>query len=100
MAQYRVASWEEIPIGVEAFDGAERVRRPLSPRFQELIDALAMRRGVIETAAYLEGWRVGDVQSRAGSPREVAEAVAAELEGRFEEIQALAQGRRPEPPGG
>ena len=92
MAEYRITYWKDIPSQVEAFEGAERVRRPLGGRFQELIDAAAMRQGLVGTDAYLEGWRMGPVLPRAGTPREVADAVAAEIEATFEEIRAAAMG--------
>jgi hypothetical protein len=56
MARYRIVHWREIPALVEADDGDGTVRRPLSPRFQTLIDAVAMQVGATETEAYLEGW--------------------------------------------
>jgi len=83
MARYRVIRWQDIPSLVEA-DGADGpVRVPLSARFQELIDALAMREGATETEAYLEGWGQDADAERAGSAEEVASAVAAELEADF-----------------
>jgi hypothetical protein len=92
MAEYRITYWHAIPAQVDAFDGAERIRLPLGDRFQALIDAAAMRDGVVGTDAYLQGWQVGPVTSRAGPPREVAEAVAADLEAQFEQIRAAAFG--------
>ena len=92
VAQYRITYWKDIPTQVEAFEGLERVRKPLSARFQELIDAAAMRQGLIETDAYLEAWRLGPAMTREGTPQEVAAAVIAELEARFEEIRAAGPG--------
>ena len=92
MAEYRITYWKDIPSQVEAFEGAERVRWPLGGRFQELIDAAATRQGLVGTDAYLEGWRMGPVLSREGAPRDVAAAVAAELEARFEAIRIDALG--------
>ena len=75
--------WKDVPSLVEA-DGADGpVRVQLSSRFQELIDALAMREGATETEAYLEGWGQDADAERAGSAEEVASAVAAELEAGF-----------------
>jgi len=73
-------------------DGDGTVRRPLSPRFQALIDAVAMRAGATETEAYLEGWAESGETERPGAAADVAEAVAAELEARFEAL-AAAQAR-------
>lgn len=86
MATYRVVSWNGIPSCVEAEAGGETARVPLSRRFQDLIDAVAMRTGATDGAAYLEGWQHGSPGERPGSARSVAEAVARELEGSFEEI--------------
>lgn len=86
MATYRVLYWKSIPSLVEAREGERTARVPLSQRFQDLIDAVAMRQGATETEAYLEGWREGPAADRPGDPRSVAAAVAAELEASFEEI--------------
>lgn len=92
VAQYRITYWKDIPSQVEAFEGTERVRKPLSARFQALIDAAAMREGLIATDAYLEGWRIGPVMVREGRPQDVTAALTAELEARFEEIRTDALG--------
>ncbi len=86
MARYRVIHWKEIPSLVEASEGDQTVRVPLSQRFQDLIDAVAMRDGASETEAYLEGWGQGADAERPGSVRVVAEQVAAELEAGFQEL--------------
>ena len=88
MARYRILHWKEIPSLVEAFDGDRVARVPLSQRFQDLIDAVAMREGATETDAYLEGWGQGPDLDRSGDPSTVAEAVAAELEAGFPDLVA------------
>jgi alkanesulfonate monooxygenase SsuD/methylene tetrahydromethanopterin reductase-like flavin-dependent oxidoreductase (luciferase family) len=86
LATFRVVRWGDIPSLVEAWDGDDTVRVPLSQRFQDLIDAVAMREGAHETDAYLEGWGRGAEAERPGSPESVAEQVAAELEAGFEDL--------------
>ena len=88
MARYRVIHWKEIPSLVEAIEGDEVVRVPLSPRFQELIDAVAMRDGASGADAYLEGWGQSPDGERPGSAAEVAEQVAAFLESGFQDLIA------------
>ena len=83
MARYRIVHWKEIPSVVEAADGDQTARRQLSQKFQDLIDALAVRENSTEGDAYLEGWSQGEWVERDGSPDEVAGAVAAELEDGF-----------------
>jgi hypothetical protein len=89
-AQYVIVAWREIPSVVEAHDASEAVTIPLSDRFQALIDSAAMQLGLEGSDAYLEAWGRSAPQARAGSAREVAEAVAAELEDRFMEFTGRA----------
>jgi hypothetical protein len=49
--------WRDIPAQVTAKEGRARAAGELPPRFQEAIDAAAMRAGLIGSDAYLEEWR-------------------------------------------
>jgi len=49
--------WRDIPAQVTAKAGRSSARAQLSDRFQEAIDAAAMRAGLIGTDAYLAEWR-------------------------------------------
>lgn len=88
MASYRIIAWGDIPVSVEARDGADAVTLPLSERFQALVDSLAMQLGMHDDA-YLEHWGATEGE-RAGSAREVGAALVAELEDRFAEFTARA----------
>jgi hypothetical protein len=57
MAELTVIWWRDIPAQVTAKEGRTRASATLDPRFQEAIDAAAMRAGLIGTDAYLEEWR-------------------------------------------
>ena len=72
---------------MQATEGSEKVKLELSERFQLLIDAVAMRLGLVGSDEYVDQWHHGDSENRPGSAREVAQAVVAELEGRFSEFQ-------------
>ena len=93
MALYQIIAWKDVPAMVEARDESETVTRPLSDRFQQLIDSVAMQLGLENDEAYLGLWARGDVQERPGSATEVADAIVAELEARFPEIISRAFGR-------
>jgi cvfA/B/C family virulence factor len=80
MAKYQVMFWKHIPAQVKAWDSKGEVKRMLPDRFQAAIDAFAMKEGSTEMDAYLEGWRWGDSQERAGGAEEVATAVVKELD--------------------
>jgi hypothetical protein len=90
MATYCVVVWKGIPASVEAQHGPESVTVELSERFQMLIDSVAMQRGLHGSDEYLESWTREAPGERPGTAREVADAVAADLEGRFAEFAARA----------
>jgi hypothetical protein len=86
MARYRIVQWRDLPSLVEAVDDEQTVRVPLSQRFQDLIDAVAMREGATDSEAYLDGWAPGPEAERPGDAEAVARAVAAELEEGFQDL--------------
>jgi hypothetical protein len=86
MARYRIVHWRDIPSAVEAFEDDRIARLPLSQRFQDLIDAVAMKLGASDTEAYLEGWSQGPEAERPGSPDDVARQVVDELEAGFQDL--------------
>ena len=73
----RILYWKEIPIQVEADDGATKASRPLDSRFQEAADAIAMFDGSYGSDDYLDAWEWQHYAEYAGAPDEVASQVAA-----------------------
>jgi len=57
MPELTVIFWRSIPAQVTAGKGRGAARAELSSRFQEAIDAAAMRAGLFGTDEYLEQWR-------------------------------------------
>jgi hypothetical protein len=90
MANYSILYWQDIPSVVEARDENGIHKLELDPKFQELIDAVAMRKGLASTDAYLEQWRRGKRIAREGTAEVVASAVKAELDAEFRAIRAAA----------
>ena len=90
MAEYSILYWQEIPSLVEATDGDTTHKAQLSGQFQELIDLIAMKRGLAGTDAYLEGFHRGEPTQREGAAEVVAQAVKEELEAQYESIRAAA----------
>ena len=80
MATYQILYWHDIPVQVRAKDAGERAGAELPARFQEAIDQAAMAAGLIGSDDYTEAFRWGEQQERAGTAREVADALAAELD--------------------
>ena len=80
MATYKILYWQEVPSQVKAEDDQDEVNIPMPARFMEQVDRLAMQRGLQGNDDFLAQWHWSDEEEREGSAREVAEAVAAELE--------------------
>ena len=80
MASYQVMYWKHIPSQVKAWDADVEVKRMLPDRFQAAIDAYAMKDGSTEMDTYLDGWKWGPIEERAGAPAEVLEALISELD--------------------
>ena len=79
LAKYQVMYWKHIPSQVKAWDGGPEAKRMLPDYFQAAIDAYAMKDGSTAAETYLDGWRWGQVEDRAGNPEEVLSAVIEEL---------------------
>ncbi len=86
MAKYKILYWHDIPSQVRSTDENGRAGKQLSARFQETIDAAAMALGLHKSEEYTNGFHWGDEEERPGSPQEVAEAVAAEIERQYQRI--------------
>jgi len=79
-SKFQILYWQDIPSEVKAWDDFDEVKVSLPTRFAERIDASAQKQGLISQDAYSAHLRWSAETERAGSPREVAEAVRKELE--------------------
>ena len=87
MARYRIMYWKHIPQSFTVEGDGRTVKRQLSQKIQNAIDAYAMAEGATSTADYAAQYRRGAWIEREGSPEEVAEALASELETEFARIE-------------
>ncbi len=83
MATFKILYWQEVPSQIKVDDGADEVTLPMPPRFIELIDQLAMKRGLHDSDDYLAQWNWSEEEERPGSASEVAAALMAELEAKW-----------------
>jgi hypothetical protein len=85
LAQYYVVYWRDIPAQVVAGTGRRnQVKVQLSGRFQEAIDAAAMRGQARDSESYLEDWRKGEPAECSDDLEVEANAVAGRLEEEFD----------------
>lgn len=80
MAIFKVLYWQEVPTQIKAEDETEDVTLMLDQRFMTRVDILAAKRGLENADDYLAQWKWSEEEERAGTAREVAEALKAELE--------------------
>lgn len=77
-------SWRDIPAQILVRSGRKTARRELSTRFQQAIDAAAMRDGARDTDAYLADWHRAEPVARDGDPESVADVEAAAIEAAYD----------------
>lgn len=87
MAKYRIMYWKHIPQSFTVEGNGRTVKKQLSQKIQNAIDAYAMAEGSTSTADYAAQYRRGDWIERDGTPEEVAEALLSELEAEFAKIE-------------
>jgi metal-dependent amidase/aminoacylase/carboxypeptidase family protein len=87
MARYRIMYWKHIPQSFTVEGEGRTVKKELSQKIQNAIDAYAMAAGLTSTTDYAKEYKRGQWVEREGSPEEVAEALLAELEDEFAKIE-------------
>ena len=93
MPDVTIVYWRDIPAQVIVGKGRRGAKVQLSERFEQAIDAAAMKLGASDTDAYLAEWRKAAPYSVDGDPGEVAAAEAARLEAEYDakSVRALIQ---------
>ena len=86
MARYRIMYWKHIPQSFIVEGEGRTVKKQLSKKVQNAIDAYAMAEGLTATSDYAAQYKRGDWIERDGSPEDVAEALQSELETQFAKI--------------
>ena len=87
MTKYRIMYWKHIPQSITVEGDGRTIKKQLSQRIQNAIDAYAMAAGLTSNEEYSKQYRRGEWTERDGAPEQVAEAVAAELEAEFARIE-------------
>ena len=87
MARYRIMYWKHIPQSLAVEGDGRTVKKQLSQKIQDKIDAYAMAEGMTSTSDYAAQYKRGAWVERDGSPEDVAEALLSELETEFAKIE-------------
>src|ERR1700690_1635929 len=87
MAKYRITYWKHIPTAFMVEGNGRTIKKQLSQKIQNAIDAYAMATGLTATEDYAKQYKRGDWIEREGTPEEVAEVLLSELELEFAKIE-------------
>ncbi|MFZ1040683.1 MAG: virulence factor [Anaerolineales bacterium] len=87
MAKYRITYWKHIPTSFVVEGDGRTIKKQLSQKIQNAIDAYAMATGLTSTQEYAKQYKRGDWIEREGAPEEVADALLSELEAEFAKIE-------------
>jgi hypothetical protein len=87
MTKYRITYWKHIPQSFAVEGDGRTVKKQLSQKIQDKIDAYAMAEGLTSTSDYAAQYKRGEWIERDGSPEQVAEALLSELETEFAKIE-------------
>ena len=87
MARYRIMYWKHIPQSFTVEGAGRIIKKQLSQKIQDKIDAYAMAEGLTSTSDYAAQYKRGEWIERDGSPEEVAEMLFLELEKQFAKIE-------------
>tara|TARA_A100001011_G_C14213155_1_gene800816 strand:+ start:458 stop:745 length:288 start_codon:yes stop_codon:yes gene_type:complete len=87
MTKLSVLFWQNIPSVVEARDtnGIEKVE--LSKRFNELIDLIAMKKGLAGTDDYLNNWEKKKLLTTEKTAKEIVMEISKDFESQYEDIK-------------
>ena len=87
MTKIFVLFWQDIPTVIEARDsnGIEKVE--LSKRFGELVDLIAMKKGLIGTDDYLQNWKKKKFPSTKRTAKQIVLEMSKHYESKYEEIK-------------
>ena len=86
MPQYQILYWHDIPVQVRVKKGRKRSSKAMPGRFQEAVDKAAMRAKHASGDDYTDGYVWGEAQERDGDPQDILDAVVAELDVQYTEI--------------
>ncbi|MCY3878807.1 MAG: virulence factor [Rhodobacteraceae bacterium] len=89
-----IVYWRDIPAQIIVGKGRRAAKIELPDRFQQAIDACAMRVGAKDTDAYLAEWRKSEPVTVAGDPEQIARDEAERIEREFSRgrLRALVTG--------
>lgn len=95
MTRYRITYWKHLPQSFIVEGEGRTIKRQLSQKVQDKIDAYAMAEGLTSTSDYAAQYQRGDWVEHDGTPEEVADALLSQLEADAAKIEVPKRDDRP-----
>jgi len=95
MTKYRIMYWKHIPQSFTVEGDGRTIKKQLSQKIQDKIDAYAMAEGLTSTTNYASQFKRGEWIECDGLPEEVADALLSQLEAEFTKIEIPRRDRNP-----
>ena len=87
MTKTFVLFWQDIPTVIEARDATGTEKVELSKRFSELVDLIAMKKGLIGTDDYLQNWKKKKFPSSTKTAKQTVLEMSKYFESKYEDIK-------------
>ena len=87
MTKIFVLFWQDIPTVIEARDSSGIEKVELSKRFAELVDLIAMKKGLIGTDDYLQNWKKKKFPSSKKTAKQAVLEMSKYFESKYEDIK-------------
>ena len=96
MAKHRIMYWKHIPQSITVEGDGRTIKKQLSDKIQNKIDAYAMAEGLTSTSDYASQYKRGDWTEHEGAPEDVAETLLSRLEAEFAKIEIPRREKQPQ----
>ncbi len=87
MTKTFVLFWQDIPTVIEARDSTGIEKVELSKRFSELVDLIAMKKGLIGTDDYLKNWKKNKFPNSTKTAKQTVLEMSKYYESKYEDIK-------------
>ena len=87
MTKIFVLFWQDIPTVIEARDTTGVEKAELSKRFSELVDLIAMKKGLVGTDDYLQNWKKKKFPSTEKTAKKIILELSKHFESKYEDIK-------------
>ena len=87
MTKIFVLFWQDIPTVIEARDSTGIEKVELTKRFAELVDLIAMKKGLIGTDDYLQNWKKKKFPNSTKTAKQTVLEMSKYYESKYEDIK-------------